>query len=342
MAANAKAEISPLLPQYEPSASYSSTSVSVNGVPILDEEDSRIHIMVGDLLQFLKPYRTYLKSAYHLIFGNLLIGILLILLSKIYGWTGYRYIFPKSLPLNDWFFQFANLFLMVSYCISDLLLLRVCLFFACINFALFGWFGLGDISADCVLYNLALSLINLGFISIMAWEKRYIRFSPGWEEIYVNMFKPIGVSRHDFALFQKKGVIREKCRGSVLHHIDDNVTSMNILISGEVELLNSQGKLANTYSKYSIIEGIEWCQYNLDPEEKQFEHRFVAKTNVVFAKWSREMLLQIFRKHSSLKQSIRILLGLNAARTTYDLLNSLIDVPGEDLQNGEAQPRRSR
>jgi len=320
-------EMKPLLAQ-EDHASYTTSSSSSSDTcidfdPVRDSEDTWLHIMQGDFLQCIKPYRQWLKYVFNWVLGNTLIAIILVLLCKFYGWTWYRYMFPHSLPLNDWWFQLANLSLVFSYLLTDLLNLRICLFFACLFFGLFGWFGLANIAADCVLYNFAMSVINLGCISVLIWERRYIRFSPEWEDIYINLFKPIGVSRYDFALFQKKGVIREKVSGTILHHIKDNVTSMCILVSGEVDLYNRSGVVCNTYHAHSVLEGIEWCKFDLEPKGKIFEHRFVARTRVVFAKWSRETLVRMLQKHPQLKQSLRIMLGLNAARTTYGLLNSL-------------------
>lgn len=291
---------------------------------LIESTDSWLHITVGGLLSFLSPYKKkWLLRVYNVMVGNCFICIGIILLSKVKGWNSFKIIFPYSLPLNDWWFQLANLSLVLSYTISEILSLRICLFFACIFFALFGWFGLGSISPDCVLYNATMCVINFGYICSLLWERRYISFPSAFERIYVNIFKPIGVSRHVFELLKQKGMVRHKLKGTVLHHLDDNVTSMNILVQGEVNLFNRHGALANTYGQYSVIEGIEWCQTDLDPEGKKFEHQFVAKTDVVFVKWSRETLLRLLAERQDLKQSLRIMLGLNAAKTTFRLLNQL-------------------
>lgn len=291
-----------------------------------DRDHDRCWLCMGRAFKTLARYTEALWVLYTLVLSNILMLVGFLLVCKYWSWEPYRKWMPWLLPLNDWYFQLANLFLVFSYTIGDLLALRICLFYACIFFTLFGLFGLGDIAPDAVIYNALMSVINMYYIVSICWKRRYIEFEPEWEKIYVKVFEPIGVTRSTFETLQSKGLIRWERQGTIMHDIGDSVTSLCILVKGTVELYDSKNTKANTYRHFDILEGVEWVHGDLDPHSSRFEHKFQAQTDVIFVKWNREALVKLFDEDPDLETHFRIILGLGAAKNLRCLLRYRISV----------------
>ena len=104
-------------------------------------------------------------------------------------------------PANQFLFQLANVFLLLSYFVNPsslagLFQLRVALTLAGLCFGL--WGGAIICSLDCMLWNLAFAVGNALHVVYLIVKMRPIRFSQEHEELYVEIFKPVGVKRFQY------------------------------------------------------------------------------------------------------------------------------------------------
>lgn len=282
------------------------------------------------MLAILERYKSCFFTMYVVILTNCLALGVLFLFCKVKNWQPPT-IFHKFMPFNDWYFQLANIFLILSYTVRDLLHLRICLFFGCSFFALFGTFGLPGFAVDCILWNCIMSLINAYYIVELAWKWRHIPFTTPFEQVYLKVFKPIGMTRHDFNILQSFGVLRTERKGVPMHHIGDDITSLCILVSGKVQLQSLKEKVLTTYKANDILEAIEWLHGKLtsarEPDRVQthYQHKYLVTQDVKYIKFSHESIVKLIKTHPRMKQLLQTALGLNAAHAMGHRLRQVGD-----------------
>ena len=106
------------------------------------------------------------------------------------------------LPVNNFLFQIANVFLLLSYLcpptLNGLVYLRLSLGLAGLFFALWGWLVL--CAPDTALWNLFFFVGNMvHLIYILLW-RRTKKFKDDMEEVYEKLFKPLSVPRFQFRI----------------------------------------------------------------------------------------------------------------------------------------------
>jgi len=270
---------------------------------------------VGQCLHIFADYVSYIRLVYLTILGNMLIICSIIIYMKLTGWEPYLYWDVLFLPLSNWYFQFANIFLICSYAMQDYLMLRICLCAGCACFASFGLFSPAGVMPDTVMYNSCMVLINAYFIVQTLWQKRHIDFRPDWELVYGNHFESIGWSRHDFEKLQSIGLSRTEKPGVVMHHVGDLVTSLCIIVDGEILLKDVHDNQVSFFVENDITEANEWITGNLNPSYQRYVYNYVATKQVRYVKWTRESLVKLLEQSPELCSGLRAVLGLATARS---------------------------
>ena len=104
------------------------------------------------------------------------------------------------LPANNFLFQIANVWLVLSYIcpptLNGLIYLRLCLGLAGIFFALWGWLVL--CAPDTFVWNLLFFVGNFLHLGYIIFSRRSKCFVDDMETIYDKIFKPINTLRHQF------------------------------------------------------------------------------------------------------------------------------------------------
>ena len=114
----------------------------------------------------------------------------------------------KTSPANHWLFQLANTCLLLSYASKDVLALRVLLMLAGLFFVVWGSLAFPKIAIDTVSWNTIFCVLNAYRGSQIAWQRRPIHFEQEeHEEIYAEVFEPVGIGRLQFKMLIEQGLI---------------------------------------------------------------------------------------------------------------------------------------
>lgn len=109
-------------------------------------------------------------------------------------------------PCTEWrdtnhiYFQLANTFFFLSYLAPNglygMLYLRCTMLIGCMFFALWGWAV--QCYFDAVIWNILFVAINFIHVCILLFFLRPVKFPKEVEEVYLALFQPLKVSRHQF------------------------------------------------------------------------------------------------------------------------------------------------
>ena len=135
-------------------------------------------------------------------------------------------------PAQHWLFQLANGTLLLSYLVSNMLVLRVLLTTGCIFFTLWGAVVL-DYSVDTIVWNGAFVLINLYHTCRLLAGMFPVKFDAEEETIYRHFFAPgkYFLSRNDFKLLVQKEPIKIRVPVAQLKQIGCSVDDENPLVT---------------------------------------------------------------------------------------------------------------
>lgn len=168
----------------------------------------------------------------------------------------------EILPVGHWLFQLAQLLLLLSYLTTSVLILRTLLACAALCFVLWAWLVLA-IAVDTTIWNIIFCVINTIQALILLLQKRPIKFkhSPH-ERIYQEMFRDVGVSRHDFRQLAKMGYMRSSRAGSYYIEAGNIVNNLSLLYKGKLELYQRHRNRAQTVNmvyELEFVESPEWA-----------------------------------------------------------------------------------
>ena len=147
----------------------------------------------------------------------------------------------KWLPANQFLFQMANIFLVLTYFVKPinawgLIQLRFSLTMAGLCFGV--WGGLVICSLDCMLWNLCFAVGNSAHLVYLLLKIRPKKFSADHELLYANIFKPLGVERFQYSKFSQLSQKRFVQVGE--YYTKDGLTEKNhigLVASGRSESL---------------------------------------------------------------------------------------------------------
>jgi len=213
--------------------------------------------------------------------------------------------------LGNWNLQIADSLLVLSYAMTDFLQLRICLSVACLCFVVYAITSPIGIMADMGVFNFAMALLNIRHAVVLVYKKRYIEFADEMEQIYIALFARY-MTRVQFKELANIAFIRSDQAKVTMKEEGDLVTSLCIIVKGQVEV-RRKGKLMNILYKNEILEAPEWVRTNLNPEGTRFTLSFVTATNVVYVKFTREMLSGIISKDRAIRSSVLAVLGIRVS-----------------------------
>jgi len=292
---------------------FSTRKVPENYMELNISRKSGFSANLGRLLAFGNGYVKYLRIFYITLLGNVLLCCSSIWICKLLDKYPYLSWNQNFLPPGNWFFQWANIFLIISYTMSDYLLLRVCLFLGCAFFGTFGLVNPAGYMLDTFLFNLTMSLLNGYYIIQILWERRHIDFAPEFEFVYEYLFKDF-LPRAKFLELTKHGLTRFEKRNSLMHDIGDEITSLCIVVQGKVIMKNREGRQINYFRPKDAIEASFWASQTMNPEGLRFRHQMITATDVYFVKWTRESLVRAMERDPAIRMAVRAVLGIATAR----------------------------
>jgi len=213
--------------------------------------------------------------------------------------------------LGNWNLQIADFLLVLSYAMTDFLQLRLCLSVACISFVIYAVTSPIGIMVDMGVFNFLMALLNLRHATELVYRKRYIEFPEEQEQIYTTLFSQY-MTRVQFKALADISVIRQEKTKVTMKKEGDLVTSLCILVKGQVEVRRKE-RILNVLYKNEILEAPEWVRSNLDPEGMRFTVSFTTATDVVYIKYTRELLVSILKNDYAIRNAVLAVLGIRVS-----------------------------
>jgi len=171
----------------------------------------------------------------------------------------------QILPPNVWIFHLANAFLLLSYLLTDILFLRICLALAGLCFTFWGALLLvpGAIALDTVIWNAIFVIINTLQAIRIIYSRRPIKFKEKiHESIFESVFLSFGVSRLEFLSLMEASTLTKLNSGDIFVNDGDITHNLSILQSGKLlkyKTIDGKEMTVNKSYPFEFVESPEWC-----------------------------------------------------------------------------------
>ncbi|XP_065344492.1 popeye domain-containing protein 3-like isoform X2 [Cloeon dipterum] len=196
----------------------------------------------------------------------------------------------KWAPPNHMYFQMANTFFFLSYLAPNgtygILYLRCTLLVGCALFALWGWTVL--CSLDAFLWNANFVAINFVHVCVLLYYLRPIKFSREIEEVYMALFYPLKVSRHQFkkVLDCMKEIRSLRYQEVYAHEKSTKVDSLSLVLSGKL-VVSQNGRALHIVFPHQFLDSPEWFGVSTD---EYFQVSITAMEEARVLLWHRDKL----------------------------------------------------
>jgi len=290
------------------------------------------------------PGARCLYLVWQYVLANALVGCAFLLYCKIAHKEWILLDLNKRIAeLGNWNLQLANLLLLASYSASNYLILRTVLCLACFSFVLYALTSPVGYMLDMLLFNFSMALINGYYAVTHLYRQRYVEFPPEFEQAYRARFREF-LSRTDFELLASEGFVRGEVQGVFLKKRGDNVTSLCMLVDGEVEVMGKDGiQVVDVHGANDLLEAPEWMRSGLNPDESRFDVSLrVSSPSVTFLKWPREAVVTLLEEHPQIRPALHAVLGIQTATVWTRMVSSSAvgrTLSGFNAAEGEREPQ---
>jgi len=252
---------------------------------------------------------------YVVFLANMVLAVVAVLYAKVTDSEFYtQWAWPRVSKLGTWSLQLATSVVVFSYMMTNFLYLRFCLFVACCCFIYYSITFSSGILLDLLFFNVIMALLNIRHAVTLLYERRYVEFTPELNQVYVEVFSEF-MRRTDFQKLANVALLRRDKANLLLKGRGDLVTSLCVIVSGEVVVLNSKNVRVNQYSNNEFMEAPEWVESDLDPDGFRFRVGFkTVDQELIYLKWPRESLVRVLSGDPSLKSALRAVLGIQTAK----------------------------
>lgn len=242
--------------------------------------------------------------------------------------------------INHVYFQLANTFFFLSYLAPNgmygILYLRCTLLVGCAFFALWGWTVM--CSFDAFLWNAAFVCINFIHVCVLLYYLRPVKFSREVEEVYLALFQPLRVTRHQFkkVLNCMRNIRKLRYQEVYAQEKVTKVDSLSLVLTGKL-VVSQNGRALHIVFPHQFLDSPEWFGVSTD---EFFQVSITAMEESQVLVWHRDKLkltiitdqfLQAVFDHILGRDVVKKLMQVSetmAASNNGHLPNSLDD--GED------------
>lgn len=243
--------------------------------------------------------------------------------------------------MNHMYFQLANIFFFLSYLapsgLYGMVYLRCTHLIGCALFALWGWSVI--CSFDAFLWNVNFVVINFIHVCVLLYRLRPVKFTKEVEEVYVALFQPLKVSRHQFkkVLDCMKMIRQLKYQEVYAQEKVTKVDSLSLVLSGKL-VVSQNFRALHIVFPHQFLDSPEWFGVSTD---EYFQVSVTAMEESRVLLWHRDKLkltiitdsfLQAVFDHILGRDVVKKLMQVNetmAASVNGHLPNSLEDA-GEE------------
>ncbi|XP_065224588.1 blood vessel epicardial substance isoform X2 [Planococcus citri] len=168
---------------------------------------------------------------------------------------------------NHTFFQLANVFFLLSclatYSKCGILYLRCMLLIGCVFFGIWGYEILCTL--DALLWNLLFIVANTVHIVVLLFKQWPVRFSNEVEDLYIEVFEPLKVSRKQFKkLLQCLKTIKYlKYQEIYAQEKVTRVEFLSVVLSGKL-VISQQGRALHIVFPHQFLDSPEWFGVSTD------------------------------------------------------------------------------
>ncbi|KAG7209620.1 hypothetical protein KM043_011271 [Ampulex compressa] len=196
----------------------------------------------------------------------------------------------QGIYVNHVYFQLANAFFLLSHLapsgIHGVLYLRCTLLVGCAFLALWGW----TIACwlDAALWNALFVAINFVHVCTLLYKLRPIKFSREVEEVYIAVFQPLRVSRHQFRkVLNCMKIIRQlKYQEVYAQEKVTKVDSLSLVLSGKL-VVSQNGRALHIVFPHQFLDSPEWFGVSTD---EYFQVSITAMEESRILLWHRDKL----------------------------------------------------
>jgi len=215
----------------------------------------------------------------------------------------------EILPPNNPLFFVANVFLLISFLLSNVLYLRIVLAIGTLILALWAAIIL-NFALDVFLINLLFFFINMVQATIIIYNKRNIKFSPEFEQVYVHVFGPsrYNLQRSEFLKLVKIGSIRHIKKDSFYAQIGDCCTNLSVMVSGHLTVSIPIASGEMVINKHLTNEFIDSPEFIVNNTSGIFTVNIKAIEDSTYITWQKETLLSLLTEFHNLRFAVNAVL----------------------------------
>lgn len=281
------------------------------------------------VLDYLLPYINepdYYNTLFKVIFGNSMILLIIVLFCDIYD---YNIIFKNRMPINNWMFQLANIFLFLSYTSNNILYLRIVLSCGGLWFMLWAIYFEAGVLADTMMWNYVMTLINVRQAIAIFYAKRPIVFDEDREQIYNEKFKGI-MTRVNFKILCQNSFIREIQRDRYYAQYGDTCNNLSILISGKIKIVKKEREesiVSNNNNQVILYQDKDiyvWPNEFIDSPEwvmrksrRKYAVSMFVEEKCKFLMWPYEILEEVLGNNPQLSAPLSGVLGSDVSMKIF-------------------------
>ncbi|XP_067676720.1 blood vessel epicardial substance-like [Haliotis asinina] len=229
-------------------------------------------------------------------------------------------------------FQLANLCMAISFLTPSsfqyhVFFLRCLLLVGFVFFLL--WAGLFVCMLDILVWNAIFVAVNLGHIGYLTYVNFPVKMHDQMEDIYSKLFRPLKMSRQEFALICKLGTMMTVPKGSI--YAVEGITN----IGDKVSIL-VKGKLKVTYGRF-YLHHIEASEFVDSPEcdsavpyvetDEKYQVTISASEESRILTWHYPTLQEYLDKDTYLATAFHYILGKDISHKLYQIQELLLSNP---------------
>ncbi len=250
---------------------------------------------------------------FDIINGILVFILILFLIADQYNYNFFPFEIDKAF---SWWYQIAQIFFILSYWTTDILILRILII---CGYILFIIAFRSSIAIDFLIYSTVAILINLQNIFELLYKKRPIMFDEYREKIYKELFINF-MNRDEFSILSKNSLLRDLQPNAFYCHQGDKCNSLSILVFGKLQIIKINDESQIFIQENEFIDSAEWIlrQQSHSNKGKRFKYSVKAIEKCKMIYWPREILLEQLNNKPDLEAKLLGALGLDVSHKVFN------------------------
>ncbi|XP_057306279.1 popeye domain-containing protein 3-like [Hydractinia symbiolongicarpus] len=237
------------------------------------------------------------------------------------------------LPANQFLFQLANLFLVLTYFVkpnslAGLMQLRFALMMAGLCFGI--WGGAIICALDCLLWNIAFAIGNALHLIYLLVKTRPVKFVAEHELLYTKIFEPLGVKRFQYG--RLVSLSKRRTLKPQEYYAKRGVTEashIGIVTSGSFTVQLEKSVIGHI-DQLEFLDSPEWISTD---RSTTYQVSILARTLCHVYVWRRDELMKLFKKDSMLKNVFDSLIGKDICKKLFSLHQSFLASDNQIVSN---------